>query len=255
MTDLKEYSETYRLSANEADAQRELALTVLVSKLIDIATTHANLLHIGNPDMKDINAGWVLSRLTIEMDHFPSGTELYSITTWVESWNRFFSERAFRIDDQEGNAIGHARSVWMVINTDTHENAGLSHLSLPAEMISGKECPIARQAKHREIAPSTHGDPLYTFKYCDIDFYRHVNTVKYITLLLNQYSLEEFDRMRVRRFEISFLHEARYGMMVEIRSTSADDSTRAFALCDHNAENAKPMIYARISLMPRNDGQ
>ena len=115
----------------------------------------------------------------------------------------------------------YARSVWMVLDMTTHDNFGLAHLSLPDESVCGEPCPIAPQAKHTEILPyltsesnanpkalkANVPDAEYTFKYNDIDFYRHVNTVRYITILLNRYSLEEFDRNFVNRLELSFLHE------------------------------------------------
>ena len=39
----------------------------------------------------------------------------------------------------------------------------------------------------------------YTFKYTDCDVNRHVNTVKYLDLLLNQFNLEKYDQNFVKR--------------------------------------------------------
>ena len=61
------YSEKYFLSAGEANAEQELSLPVLATKIIDIATAHANSLGIGNPDMADIHSGWVIRKSTIPM--------------------------------------------------------------------------------------------------------------------------------------------------------------------------------------------
>lgn len=64
---MKRLERKFFVSANEANAQRELAAHILVTNIIDVATEHANQLRIGNPDMVSVNGGWVLSRLTIEM--------------------------------------------------------------------------------------------------------------------------------------------------------------------------------------------
>ena len=111
------YKEIFFLSAGEANAEQEMSLPILVAKLIDIATTHANSLGIGNPSMLEIHAGWVLSRLTVEMDSYPKVNDDYVISTWVESFNRHFSERAFSISSPNGKIYGYARSVWMVMDT------------------------------------------------------------------------------------------------------------------------------------------
>lgn len=147
----KIYKETYFLSANEGNAEQEMALTILVSKIIDIATAHANSLGIGNPSMTEMHAGWILSRLTIEMNSYPKVDCDYSIETWVESFNRHFSERSFRISSPDGKTYGYARSIWMVMDTVNHTNVGLSHLSLPPGIICDEKVPIERQTRHVPI--------------------------------------------------------------------------------------------------------
>ncbi len=246
-------TQTFFLSAGEVNAEAELSLPLLTSKIIDIATADANSLGIGNPVMAHLDCGWVLARLTIEMTRYPAVNDQYSLTTWVESINRHFSVRCFRVDDQDGTPIGYARSIWMVMNYKTHENAGLSHLDIRPEMVSKEmECPIPRQAPHTHIDE----DALqrnYTFRYCDIDFYRHVNTVRYVELLLNSFTLPEMDAYKVKRLEISFLHEGRYGSTVEIRRRKADipDGSRSEFLI-YDPEMSREVLYARIDLCERN---
>lgn len=243
----KIFTEKYFLSAGETNAEQEMALPLLVTKLIDIATAHANSLGIGNPFMPKPGCGWVLARLTIEMDHYPEVNSDYTISTWVESWNRHFSERAFRICDPDGNVYGYARSIWMVLDTETRANYGLANLNFDASMIADEPCPIERQEKHRTI---TDPHPVsYRFKYCDLDSYRHVNTVRYVDLLLNQFSLDTYDANCVGRLELSFLHEARYGMTAELHSEETAPGRRAFFL--KATEEDTPILYSRLNLNPR----
>lgn len=237
-----EISQSYFLSAGEVNAESEIALPLLASKIIDIATAHANSLGIGNPDMPGPTCGWVLSRLTIEMERYPRVNETYALSTWIESLNRRFSDRAFAIMDAEGRALGYARSVWMVLDTATHESIDLSQFRLPDEMISGKECPIARPRRIRETEPN-RPTVSYTFQYCDLDFYRHVNTVRYISLLLNRFSLEELDATTVGRIELSFMREGRYGQTVEIQRRDEGMASH-FRLTD--AADGSPLLEASI---------
>lgn len=252
------FTQTFFLSAGETNAEQDMSLTLLVSKLIDIATSHANSLGIGNPAMENIHAGWVLSRLTVEMKKYPRVNDDYAISTWIESFNRHFSERAFQIASTDGTVFGYARSVWMVIDTVDHANVGLAHLSLPDNLILGEKVPIERQAKHIPIVENDHGSidrkktlkathPIfdYRFKYCDLDSYRHVNTVRYVSLLLNRFSLEEHDATFVERLELAFMHEAKYGMDTKLyRSDSDDNMTSSFLLC--NAKDDTQLFFGRI---------
>lgn len=266
----KIYSRSFFVSANESNPEGELAVNILVSSIIEIATAHANELGIGNPSMDHLGAGWVLSRLSIEMTRYPKVNTPYTILTWVEGWNRHFSVRDFEIIDGNGVTVGYAKSVWMVLNTKTHENFGLSHLSLPEEMISDRCCPVASQGRHIEILPYSDSaehseknllianlpDRTYTFQYNDIDFYRHVNTVRYVTLLLNCYTLDQFDRNYLSRLELSFLHEGNFGETVDIRRYEAesnpgeqDSRLTSFSLVSQTKQ--MPILFARIELKTR----
>ena len=252
---------TYFLSASDANAEGEIALTTLTRNIIDIATDHANSLCIGNPTMEDMNAGWILSRLTIDLEDSPKVNSVYVLKTWIEDFNRHFSARCFSIASPEGKIYGYCRTIWLVMDAVNHKNLGLSHLNLPKEMISGESAPIPRQEKHFPIV--SDNDPQgksikataspfkYRFQYCDLDFYRHVNTVRYVRLLLDQFSLKEHDETRVKRIELSFLHEASYGMDTELLRSDdkADPLLSSFQLSDTNTQNA--LLFARVQRIQR----
>ena len=246
------YRSGFFISAGDVNAEGELGLPQITSALIDTATRHANALGIGNPAMIEsgIIAGWVLSRLSIEMENYPHANQECRIETWVEAWNRHFSERSFRIADSDDNTLGYARSIWMGMTTDTHENYGLSHLDLPEECLTtGLVNPIVRQARHRSEIEGAETETIYTFRYCDIDYYRHVNTVSYIRLMLNCFPLEVMDANRVRRLELSFLHEGKYGTPVTVRRKEEDCGTNVFLLND--CGTGTPVMYGRVCLEPR----
>lgn len=250
---------TYFLSASDCDAQGELSLPVLTDKIIDIATRHANSLGIGNPAMEHLGYGWILSRIAIEMERYPRVNEEYTVSTWIESFNRHFSIRNFMIADADGNAMGYAASVWMVLNWNTRENAGTSHLKLPDSMISGETAPIARIGKHRAVVAKgeeVHNNAITTespalvrrFCYTDLDFYRHVNTIRYVSMLLDCFSLKQMDETQVKRIELAFMREGRYGETV--RLLHADEGLHTlFALSD--AEDGTALLSASLLRRPR----
>lgn len=259
-------TESFALSAGECNAEGEMALPILVARLIDIATVHANSLGIGNPAMTSIHAGWVLSRLTVDMRAYPMANERYSISTWIESFNRHFSERAFRIESADGGILGYARSVWMVMDTQERTNVGLSHLSLPDGMIAGIKPPIEKQARHIPIITSDeHKEsesqhlvatvPVfdYCFKYSDIDFYRHVNTVRYVELILNRFTLKQHDEAMVSRLELSFLHEARCGEDVQLLRCDGAYGTPVSFLFRRSSDKT-PLLFSRILFRSRHIG-
>lgn len=209
------FDRSFFLTPGLCNARRELPVPQLVSQIIETATEHANLLGIGFKYMTPQKIGWVLSRLTLEMKRYPGFNEEYTLRTWVEDWNRHFSVRCFAILDHSGAEIGYARTVWMVIDLETHSNVGTERLPFSRDLISADlNCPILRQKRYSRSEPDRTAH--YTFRYTDIDFYGHVNTVRYVELLLNQFPLERYDAYCVGRLEMAFQHEARFDENVAI---------------------------------------
>lgn len=262
----KIYSQTFFTSVGEGNAEQCLSIPVIIAKCIDVATDHANQLGVGNPDMTDIKGGWVLARFTLEMTAYPPLNSFCTLSTWVEAFNRHFSERSFKLSGPDGIVYGYARSVWMVIGTDTHANLGLAHLSLPDGYILDLKAPIRKQTRHIPIVGNdvmtppegtlvaTHDNAKVRFHYCDLDGYRHVNTVRYVEMLLNQYPLAVHDALLTSRLELSFLHEAACGADLELlrNDTDADSGTlSSFLLKDPSS--GTDLMFARVLMTPRHN--
>ena len=220
MSNLKEFRQEFFLTAAECNPEKEMPLSLVMTRIIEMATLHANAWGVGYAKMIESNQGWVLSRVTVEMTRYPKVNEPYSFTTWIESYNPHFSQRNMEIRDHNDEVIGYVRTIWMVIDFATRESVDISKLSYISENISGRECPIAPQGRLKTVEPSRTA--AYTFGYMDCDINRHVNTVKYLDLLQNQFSLEKYDREFVSRLEIAFLKETLHGTTVDIQINDTD---------------------------------
>lgn len=232
----KEHCHKYFLTAGECNAQQQMPITLIAQRVIEVATEHANILGVGYADMIKFNSGWVLSRLSIEMTRYPKVNEEYSFITWIEGFNRLYSERNMEIQDGNGETIGYARSIWVAIDMDTRRPSDLSGISWLAETINDRPCPIAKQSR---LMPVKEDDSTmsaqHQFRVCDIDFNRHVNSVRYMEALLNQWNLEHFDNNEIQRFEIQYLHETHYGDNAIIRTKITENVAESEIAVDDNA--------------------
>ena len=212
--DKKQFSQRFYLAAGECNPEGELPLTLLVSRMIEVATGHANAWGVGYRRLIEDNQGWVLSRVTVELSRYPRVDEHYRLTTWVEDYNRHFSQRNMELTDDEGNTLGYIRTIWMVINFKTRESVDISKLSYIAEHVSDKPCPSEPQRRQRPFEPEK--ETSHTFGYADCDSNRHVNTLRYLDLIMNQFPLEWHDSHRVSRLELAFVSETLYGDTVQV---------------------------------------
>lgn len=220
------FNSHYNLTAGESDAHALMPVTLIVERVIEIATRHANSLEVGYEQLKNAGIGWVLSRMSLEMERYPAINEDYALNTWVESYNRHFCERGFEILDGGGNIIGRGRSTWVAIDMRTRTMADLSAFEQGAIPCLNRPCPVEPARKLGAMPLSASREPLY-FSYTDIDFNRHVNTVRYIARVLDHWPLQHHDRFAVQRLDMAFNREVRYGDTAELRVTSPDGGATA----------------------------
>lgn len=62
----------------------------------------------------------------------------------------------------------------------------------------------------------------YTFRYIDTDSNRHVNSVRYIEMLMNNWTLDHYDHHYISRFEIAYIKECLYGMTANVNIDDTD---------------------------------
>lgn len=213
---MKEYIADYFLTAGECTPEGTIPVTLLANRIIETATFHANILGVGYENLITNGMAWVLSRMSIEMRNWPKVNRKYSLRTWVESYNRHFSERNFEITDENGGLLGYARTVWMTINLTTRQSGQLDGMEKLAESVSDRPCLMDKCPRFAPLSADADKSGEYTFRYTDCDFNRHVNTVRYMELLLNQWTLDFHDAHRTERFDIAFMRESYFGETVEV---------------------------------------
>lgn len=235
------YSIRHFLTAGEADARGEMPVSLAAERMIEAATMHANELGIGYAALTPRGVAWVLSRLVIEMPRVPRINEKYVVTTWIESWNRLFSERCFMFSDEDGRVYGYGRSTWATIDIHTRKVSELTDISRDDLTVPSMVCPIAPFGKHRPVTPSATEE--VTFRYSDLDFNRHVNSVRYIEHILDLWSPRHYDIFRPQRFEIAYSHECKAGDKVSFLVDDSDPTHGFVEIMNAGVRAVSSRIY------------
>ncbi|MDE7385616.1 MAG: hypothetical protein K2N28_00595 [Muribaculaceae bacterium] len=230
----------YYLNASECNAQRHISLPMLVQRLIEVATSHADELGVGYSHLRALSKTWVLSRLNLSMNRFPGINSYYNIDTWVSAINRHFTERCFCITDDDGNILGEALTVWFAIDLETRRGGDMTEIMGHAK-VSDRQCNVGRGSK---IPPVTAPDMVrdHKFGFCDIDFNRHVNSTRYIEALLNSHTVDFYDTHPMTMFEIAYMDEICYNDRVEIAS-STDGNVTTYEI----TRDGSPVTRARLA--------
>ena len=239
--DKKVFYKDYYMAAGECNPQGEMPLTLLMTRIIEVATFHANSWGAGYARLIRDNQVWVLSRVTIEMMAYPKVNTNYRLTTWIEDYNRHFSQRNMRLDDADGNPLGYVRTIWMVIDINTRASVDISQLGYISDKVSNVPCPIEPISRLRPIEEGHAVD--YTFGYMDCDFNRHVNTVRYLSHLMNMFCMDCYDHYFINRMEISFIKETHYGETAQFIIDDADPMCTSLSITVDSDDHVRARFH------------
>lgn len=194
------------------------SISSIISYMLNVAGTDAHRKGFGVDVLQGHSFTWVLSRLAVEINTQPRQYDDIEVDTWVNDFNRLSSTRNFRMRLGD-TVIAAGVSQWCMLNMETRQAVDMTLLKDVYERAMVAEpSPIAAPARLRDITPTASiSRPVV---YSDIDFNRHVNTLRYIDLIFDTLPIELIENNRGMRLDINFIAEALYGETLTIGSTS-----------------------------------
>ena len=200
----------YKIEPQYVDFTDRVSVSSICDLVLHAAGDDAHRRGFGIDALADNNYGWVLSRMAIEMDYMPAEYSEFTLHTWISDYNRLSSTRNFTLTDSEGRACGRAVSQWCMIDYATRMSVDMNTMAKAHEgnMVDAPS-PCERP---RRIGVIT-SEPLVEHKvvYSDIDFNRHMNTMRYIDIIFDTLHIEVPEHLHGFGLDMNFVKEARYG--------------------------------------------
>ena len=150
---------------------------------------------------------------TAGIDAHGKGFGVDALNADNHSW--VLSTRNFTLTDAAGNEFGRAVTQWAMIDLKSRSALDLSWVGdAHAEAIVDAPSPTDKPRKIRDVNPAQ--TVMHKVVYSDIDFNRHVNTMRYIEMMIDMLPLEMLMQEAPVRFDIHFLRECRYGQTLAV---------------------------------------
>lgn len=230
----------YRVEPQDVDFTLRASASSIINYMLNVAGLDAHNKGFGVEVLQDSSFTWVLMRFSAEIERRPEQYDNIEIDTWISDFNRLSSTRNFRM--RSGNEIiASGVSQWCVLNMQTRQSVDMSLMrEAHDQFIVAEPSPIAPPARLRAIeAATTVSRPVV---YSDIDFNRHVNTLRYVDMMFDTLPLELIELRERMRIDINFLAEARYGEIISIGYID-EESCRKF---DISSDSGKTLCRAQI---------
>nr|XP_027068103.1 palmitoyl-acyl carrier protein thioesterase, chloroplastic-like [Coffea arabica]XP_027068104.1 palmitoyl-acyl carrier protein thioesterase, chloroplastic-like [Coffea arabica] len=206
------FRENFSIRSYEIGADRTASIETLMNHLQETALNHvksAGLLGDGfgsTPEMAKRNLIWVVSKMQVLVDRYPTWGDVVQVDTWVAASGKNGMRRDWLVRDcKTGDVITRASSLWVMMNKETRrlskipdevraEIEGYYLDSPPIVDEDGRKLPKLDDKTAEYIRTGL------TPRWSDLDVNQHVNNVKYIGWILEvdillTYCLFEFNCM------------------------------------------------------------
>lgn len=200
-----------RVEPFSEDFTGKLSWGVLGNLLLRAANIHASQHRFGYDNVLENKHAWVLSRLVVEMEALPVSGEDFDVSTWVTGVFRQFTDRLYAVTGAANRVYGYAHSVWALIDMESRQPVNLEQLPEGgfSDAFVEKSIPIPGPGRIR-VKSQTPCRVLTTY-YSDLDINGHVNSIRYIQMMLDLFPKETFEHQRVKRIDVAYCAESYCG--------------------------------------------
>lgn len=173
------------ISQSDIDMTLRASISTTIGIILNVAGLDAQAKGFGIDAINRDNHTWVLSRFALEIEHLPTLHEELGITTWIGDYNRLISTRNFVITSSSGVEIGGAVSQWCMLDLASRRPIELSllHENYEQHILRDFKSTIPAVKRVPAIAEAT-SSTTHRVAYSDIDFNGHLNSLRYVDLML-----------------------------------------------------------------------
>ena len=205
----------YSIHYYEVDIHKRVYITSIMNYLGDMAMYQSEALGVGMEYLKENKMAWVIYKWDITMESYPLLNENIKVETFAYSFKKFFAFRKYKIIDGVGNEIGHADSVWILINTDRRRPMRITKDIYKVYGIDDSHKNPLDIENILSINAVTC-EKSFEVRYSDIDTNMHVNNVKYVSWALETVPKDIVLNYELKNIKVTYEKETTYGETIKV---------------------------------------
>lgn len=176
------YSFDSRIRYSEIGENKKLTLPALINYFQDCSNFQSEEIGRGIDWLKKEKRAWVLAAWQIHVNRYPVMGERTVISTWAYDFKAFQGMRNFTMEDDQGELLAWANSIWVYMNLETGHPE-----RIPQDVLDsyGMEEPFAAEYAPRKVkVPGEDGETAESFTVMEyhLDTNHHVNNGQFIQM-------------------------------------------------------------------------
>ncbi|MDR3342419.1 MAG: acyl-ACP thioesterase [Treponema sp.] len=241
------WQETCALRFGAVDRSDRLTLAATFDFFQEAAINHAEDLGVGREAVLKNGQGWILSRISVVLEHRPKYRETITIRSWPRGGERLFAVRDYDIRDASGVPIVRGRSGWLILDLEKRRplrpQSMMDKLPLNAGLDALPDGPAALETRDN-LNKAGERRAVYS----DIDYNGHVNNARYIQWIQDITDPEILEKADTLRLDINYLRETKINEITDLWTAPLTGSgiTAALAYEGRRQEGGQATFRAEL---------
>ena len=199
------FSQTHIIQSYHTNQYAKASVCSLFQIMLEAAWAHAQVMDWGYDQLQSKNMFWVLSRMNMEIERYPSWQDKITLNTWSAGTDGIYAYREYLILNEKDEVLVRCNTAWLILDTKTHKIVMLRDFkdTFPHSHMEKvcREPKRIRSGKHSEkmsFAPVL---------FSDLDLNKHFNSVKSLERALDEFGIDFLNRNEPTAIEINYLKE------------------------------------------------
>lgn len=175
------YSFDSKIRYSEVDNKEYLTLGSIINYFQDCSTFQSDSINQGVATLVKRQKSWFLLTWQIKINRIPKLNEKIRISTWPTMFRGFLGNRNYMIEDEKGEKLILANTVWSLVDLNTHHPTKVA----PEDMVGyDLEPALELEPAPRKIKVEDKGIEYESFKIrkMNLDTNNHVNNGQYVQM-------------------------------------------------------------------------
>ena len=212
----------------------------ILNEMQEISERHGKMLGISRKILDDCGVFWVISRIRVQMQAYPTWGDEIVVATWPHNIGNRIFPRYFRFSHVNGQVLGQATTIYLLMDKETQR---ITHAPDTIDVPAAKEAngASALELGRLIINQEINGVGCRKPRYSDIDMNNHMNNERYAQWIFDLFEPERFLESRMVSLQINFLAEAKPNEDISLFLYEEHENSW---VCGKNADAGTPVFEA-----------